>query len=98
MPTDENNKTFVKITNQDIFDKLQDACTRLESIERKVDYTNGRVTANEARLLRLEKESPVRWAKENPAHVFFIGAIVMGILIKAYGIIVFDWFISIFLS
>jgi hypothetical protein len=98
MPTKVNETTFVRITNQDIFNKLTDACSRLEAIERKVDYTNGRVTQNEVRLLRLEKESPVRWARENPAHVFIIGAIIMGVLIKSFGIVVFDWIMRIFFA
>jgi hypothetical protein len=96
MPIDNNNQTFVRVTNQDIFNKLVDHDKQFQAIQNTMGDMSERLTSSEARIVRLEKESPVRWAKDNPAHVFILTALVFALLVKAFGLVIVDTIIQVF--
>lgn len=63
---EEDNKTFIRITNKDIWRKLEVIeATQRETLEH-AKYTNGRVGKLEDEVYELKKKSIVHWVQKNP--------------------------------
>lgn len=65
----EGNKTFVRVTQQDIYEKLVEHTATLQRIETQALKTNGRVT-------HLEEKSTGLWIERNPYKFAAIIAII----------------------
>lgn len=72
-----NDDTFVKITNKDIYNELQEQRKIKEEILKQAKLTNGRVT-------KLEKNSWGNWASQHPIYFGLLVAVILILFISDF--------------